>query len=150
MPDRKRLKCRLYIGDIDCRETIIKIIEESIEWLKKIRNVDSPTIHRKNGTMEADALYITIYRRDARRNKGLLPSNENFIGFVDYNLSGETTLLNGGLPAKIWAQFHHEKIGKIAIAWMRRKVYDTTFSKSGSKRSLPLWQWKEIQKMLPR
>lgn len=87
LPDRKRLKCRLYIGDIDCRETIIKIIEESIEWLKKIRNVDSPTIHRKNGTMEADALYITIYRRDARRNKGLLPSNENFIGFVDYNLN---------------------------------------------------------------
>lgn len=146
LPDRKRLKCRLYIGDIDCRETIIKIIEESIEWLKKIRNVDSPTIHRKNGTMEADALYITIYRRDARRNKGLLPSNENFIGFVDYNLSGETTLLNGGLPAKIWAQFHHEKIGKIAIAWREGKYMTRHSQKVGANDPCPCGSGKKFKK----
>ena len=146
LPDRKRLKCRLYIGDIDCRETIIKIIEESIEWLKKIRNVDSPTIHRKNGTMEADALYITIYRRDARRNKGLLPANENFIGFVDYNLSGETTLLNGGLPAKIWAQFHHEKIGKIAIAWREGKYMTRHSRKVGANAPCPCGSGKKFKK----
>ena len=146
LSDRKRLKCRVYIGDIDCRETIIKIIEESIEWLKKIRNVDSPTIHRKNGTMEADALYITIYRRDARRNKGLLPGNENFIGFVDYNLSGETTLLNGGLPAKIWTQFHHEKIGKIAIAWREGKYMTRHSRKVGANAPCPCGSGKKFKK----
>ena len=136
----------MYIGDIDCRETIIKIIEESIEWLKKIRNVDSPTIHRKNGTMEADALYITIYRRDARRNKGLLPGNENFIGFVDYNLSGETTILNGGLPAKIWAQIHHEKYGKIAIAWREGKYMTRHSQKVGANAPCPCGSGKKFKK----
>ncbi len=96
--------------------------------------------------MEADALYITIYRRDARRNKGLLPGNENFIGFVDYNLSGETTLLNGGLPAEIWAQFHHEKIGKIAIAWREGKYMTRHSQKVGANAPCPCGSGKKFKK----
>ncbi|MBR1391211.1 MAG: hypothetical protein IJ567_07200 [Lachnospiraceae bacterium] len=95
----------------------MKIIQDSISWLKTIRNVDSTTLHHKNGNMEADSLYINVYRRDTRRNKELFPNNENFVCFVDYNVSGETTLNHGGLPAQIWRQFHHEKIGKVSIAW---------------------------------
>ena len=131
VPDRKRLKCRLYIGDVDERERIVEIIRKSIDWLKTIKNVDSPTIHHKNGDMEADALYITVYRYDARKNKGLYPNNSNFVCFADYNLSGATTLLNGGLPANIWSQFHHEKIGNIDIAWREGKYMTRRSKKVG-------------------
>lgn len=146
LSDRKRLRCKLYIGDIDRRETIIDIIKESIEWLKKIRNVDSPTIHRKNGAMEADALYITMYRRDARMDKGLFPNNSNFVAFVDYNLTGETTLQNGGLPHSIWVQFHHEKIGKIAIAWREGKYMTRHTQKIGLNAPCPCGSGKKFKK----
>lgn len=137
LDDRKRLKCRLYIGDTTEKAEILEIIRKSIEWLKTVKNVDSPTIHRKNGTMEADALYINVYRYDARKNKELLPSNENFVCFVDYNASGKTTLVNGGLPRKIWSQFHHEKVGQIDIAWREGKYTIRSVRKIGANELCP-------------
>lgn len=137
LDDRKRLKCRLYIGDTTGKAEILEIIRKSIEWLKTVKNVDSPTIHRKNGRMEADALYINVYRYDARKNKELLPSNENFVCFVDYNASGKTTLVNGGLPRKIWSQFHHEKVGQIDIAWREGKYTNRSVRKIGANELCP-------------
>lgn len=121
LPDQKRLRCNLFIGEADEKEEIIKKIWEGIDWLKGFRNVDSPTLHHKNGDMEADALYINVFRCDARKNKDLFPNNKNFVCFVDYNASGNTTLKCGGLPLKIWQKFYHEKIGKLDIAWRESK-----------------------------
>ena len=137
LEDRKRLKCRLYIGDTTEKAKILEIIRKSIEWLKTVKNVDSQTIHRKNGTMEADALYINVYRYDARKNKELLPSNDNFVCFVDYNASGKTSLVNGGLPRKIWSQFHHEKGGQIEIAWREGKYIIRSVRKIGANELCP-------------
>nr|WP_243277875.1 SEC-C metal-binding domain-containing protein [Clostridium yunnanense] len=67
--------------------------------------------------MDADALYINVYRNDTRANKELLPNNKNFVCFIDYNISGETTLEHGGLPVIIWNKLYHEKLEKIQIAW---------------------------------
>lgn len=146
VPDRKRLKCRLYIGDIDEREKIIRILRNSIDWLKALKNVDSPTIHHKNGDMEADALYITVYRYDARKNKELYPNNSNFVCFADYNQNGSTTLLNGGLPANIWSQFHHEKIGNINIAWREGKYLTRHVQKIGANSLCPCGSGKKFKK----
>ena len=114
--DRKRLRCKLFIGNISDRETILKIINKSIDWVKSLKNVDSPTIHHKCGIMEADSVYMNVYRQDTRRNRELMPNNENFVCFVDYNNTGETTLQHGGIFQEIWEQFNHEKIGKLRIA----------------------------------
>lgn len=103
IPERKRLKAHLFIGDIMDKKKILEIIQKSINWLKTVRNVPSSTLPHKYGSMDADALYINVYRNDARKNKELFPSNENFVCFVDYNIDGETTLVEGGLPASIWA-----------------------------------------------
>jgi len=70
----------------------------------------------------SDALYINVYRYDTRQSKELMPNNDNFVCFVDWNLSGNTTLKNGGLPQVIWQQLSHEQIGKMSIAW-REKHY---------------------------
>lgn len=121
LSDRKRLKCNLFIGNIDKKEEIVEIIKESIEWLKNLKNVGSSTLYQKHGDVEADSLYINIYHYDARKNKELFPNNENFVCFVDYNIDGNTTLKCGGLLSTIWNQFYHEKIGKINIAWRESK-----------------------------
>lgn len=146
LPDRKRLRCRLYVGDTSSKENIVAIIQESIDWLKTVKNVDSPTMHHKNGEMEADALYINVYRHDARHDKGLYPNNDNFVCFVDYNLTGKTTLVNGGLPPKIWAQFHHEKIGKMDIAWREGKYVIRHVSKIGVNSPCPCGSGKKFKK----
>lgn len=146
LPDRKRLRCRVYIGDNENKESIVKIIQESIEWLKKLKNVDSPTIHRKNGTMEADALYINVYRYDARRDKQLTPNNKNFVCFADYNSTGETTLAYGGLPQQIWSQLHHERIGKIQIAWREGKYLMRQAAKIGANAMCPCGSGKKFKK----
>lgn len=146
LPDRKRLKCHLFIGDIDDKEEIVAIIKKSIQWLKTVRNVDSPTLHHKNGNIESDALYINVYRQDARRNKELFPSNENFVCFADYNSDGNTTLKCGGLPQKIWQQLYHEKIGQIDIAWREGKYTIRKTKKIDVNASCPCGSGKKFKK----
>ena len=145
-PDRKRLRCKVYIGGIDSKELILRIINECIDWVKNLKNVDSPTMHQKSGEMEADAIYMNVYRNDSRKNKDLMPSNDNFVCFVDYNLSGETTLLNGGLPIGVWNQFHHETIGKIKIAWREGKYLTVHKKKIGVNDPCPCGSGKKFKK----
>lgn len=117
LEDRKRLKAHLFIGNVEDKQEIINIINNAIEWLKGIKNPPSATMKQKHGLMEADSLYINVYKKDYRGNKELIPNNENFVCFVDYNSTGRTTLKNGGLLESIWKKLYHEKIGNIEIAW---------------------------------
>lgn len=146
LPEQKRLRCNLFIGEVDKKEEIIKIIYEGVEWLKGLRNVDSPTLHHKNGAMEADSLYVNVYRYDARKNKELFPNNENFVCFVDYNASGHTTLKCGGLPPKIWQKFYHEKIGKIDVAWRESKYAIRRVKKISANDPCPCGSGKKFKK----
>jgi len=123
LEDRKRLKAHLYIGEVPTRDEILEIISEAIDWLKNVKNPPSPVKYHKYGSVEADALYINVYRRDLRKSKELLPSNDNFVCFVDYNLSGETTLQRGGLPESVWNRFHHEVVGNLTIAWREGRYF---------------------------
>ena len=79
-------------------------------------------------------------------DKGLFPNNSNFVAFVDYNLIGETTLQNGGLPHSIWVQFHHERIGKIAIAWREGKYMTRHTQKIGLNAPCPCGSGKKFKK----
>ncbi|MGO5066606.1 MULTISPECIES: YecA family protein [unclassified Clostridium] len=126
--DRKRLKAHLFIGDIENKQEILEVITSAIDWLKGIKNPPSPTMQQKHGLMEADALYINVYKKDYRTNKELFPNNENFICFVDYNSEGKTTLKNGGLPESVWNKLCHEIIGNLEIAW-RESCYFIRHSK---------------------
>jgi hypothetical protein len=119
--DRKRLRAHLYIGDMTSKNEIIDAINQAIEWLKTLKNAPSPTLPHKYGTMEADSVYINVYRADSRGNKGMYPTNDNLVCFVDYNVDGVTTLRHGGIFENLWRQFYHEKIGNIQIAWREAK-----------------------------
>lgn len=121
LPDRKRLKANLFIGNISDKQEILQIINEAIQWLKTVKNPPSPTIYQKHGTMEADSLYINVYREDSRKNKELFPKNDNLVCMIDYNIDGITYLKNGGIFENIWKQFYHETIGNIQISWRESK-----------------------------
>lgn len=143
--DRKRLRAHLFIGDISDKEKILEIIQKSINWLKTIKNVPSPTLPYKYGSIDADTLYINVYRNDNRKNKELLPNNKNFVCFVDYNIDGETTLVKGGLPTSIWTKFYHEKIKNIQIAWRENKYCIRKVKKIGRNDPCPCGSGKKYK-----
>lgn len=122
--DRKRIKANLYIGETSDRESILEFIYQSVEWLSNLKNPPSPKNEQKHGDMPADSVYLNVYISDGRKSKELFPSNDNFVCFVDYNLDGNTTLKNGGLPKAIWNSFYHENINNFNIAW-RNEMYFT-------------------------
>lgn len=134
---RKRIKARLYIGEISEKHEIIAIINQAIEWLKTIKNPPSPVIYHKYGDMPADSIYINVYRYDGRNSKELYVSNENFVCFVDYNVDGITSLKDGGLPRALWNSFHHEKVENANIAWRQGKYLTRIVAKTGRNDSCP-------------
>lgn len=146
LEDRKRLKCHLFIGDTQDKQEILKIIKDAIGWLNTLKNMDSPTIHRKNGSMEADALYINVYKHDIRHSKALHPANENFVCFVDYNKSGTTTLVHGGIFQKSWNQLYHEKTGLLSIAWREKKYAIRRIVKISANAPCPCGSGKKFKK----
>ena len=85
--DRKRLRANVFIKNNSSRIEILKAINEAINWLKYVKNPPCAQFPHKYGDMEADSIYINVYRKDTRGNKELLPSNDNFICFVDYMLT---------------------------------------------------------------
>lgn len=146
LEDRKRLKAHLFIGDISEKQEIIKVINQAIEWLRTLKNPPSAVMKVKHGDVEADALYINVYRYDTRKSKELLPGNENFVCFVDWNSSGITTLKDGGLPQIIWQHFSHEQIGKINIAWREKQYSIRKIQKPGRNDLCPCGSGKKFKK----
>lgn len=144
--EQKRLKAALFIGDIEDREKILAIINEAIQWMRVLKNPPSPQISKKHGSMPADSVYLYVYRNDARKNKELNIRNENFVCFVDYNISGTTTLQNGGLLKAIWDSFHHEKVDNMFIAWREAKYGTHHVSKIGRNASCPCGSGKKYKK----
>ncbi|WP_349674860.1 SEC-C domain-containing protein [Lacrimispora sp.] len=134
---RKRLRARLYIGEKTEKQEILAIINQAIEWLKKVKNPPSPTMFHKYGDIPADSIYINVYINDERKNKGLYSSNENFVCFVDYNVDGITSLKDGGLPPVVWNSFYHEKVENINIAWRQGKYVIRQVIKTGRNAPCP-------------
>jgi len=121
--DQKRLRVHLYIGDESSKQEIIEIIRSAITWLKTVENVPSPTMYHKSGEMEADSLYIKVFRKDMRNKKEIYTNNENFVCLVDYNKSGISTLKHGGIFESIWNKLFHEKVDNMTISWREAKYY---------------------------
>ena len=146
MADRKRLRANVFIGDVRDKSEILQSIEEAINWLKTLKNAPSTTTVRKYGAMEADALYINIYKKDLRHDKSITHGNSNFICFVDYNLTGETTLEHGGILQSEWNKLHHEKVGNCNIAWREGKYSCRTVRKIGPNELCPCGSGKKFKK----
>lgn len=124
--DQKRLRAHLYIDNISSKQEIVEIIKSAITWLKTVENVPSPTMYHKSGDMEADSLYIKVFRKDMRNKKEIYTNNENFVCLVDYNKNGISTLKHGGIFESIWNKLYHEKIDNMTISWREGKYFTRT------------------------
>src|SRR5699024_10721106 len=144
--DRKRLKANIYIGDIDRREEILEVIRDGINWIKNLKNVPSPTFHVKNGEMEADSIYLNVYRKDTRKNKATIPSNDNFVCKIEYNIDGKTTLKHGGVERNIWNQLSREKVDNMIIGWGNSKYRKIITHKIGRNEACPCGSGKKYKK----
>lgn len=145
--DRKRLRANLFLGDVTTKDQILDIINDGIEQLKYVKNPPSATFPHKYGSMEADSLYVNVYRYDTRKNKELFPGNQNFICRVDYNINGITTLKNGGIGERIWNQLYHETLGNLQIAWREGKYAPKAISsKVGRNELCPCGSGKKYKK----
>lgn len=144
-PDRKRLKANMFIYDADNRELILALIDDAVAWMKTVKNPASPQYPQKHGLMPADSIYLNVYREDTRKSKNLLPQNDNFVCFVDFNESGITTLQHGGLPQVIWNQYHHETLGKTYIAWRSSAYYNRHSMKIGRNDPCPCGSGKKYK-----
>lgn len=120
--DRKRLRADLFLGNATEKNVIVGFIDEAIKWISNLKNVPLLATKTKHGDMEADSVYLNVYRYDTRMDKSLLPQNDNFICFVDYNRDGVSSLKSGSVTQKIWNQFYHEKIGLIQVAWREQHM----------------------------
>lgn len=146
LEERKRLRAHLFIGDVEDKQEIVNIITSAIDWLKGVKNPPSAMMKQKHGLMEADSLYINVYKKDYRRNKELIPNNENFVCFVDYNSVGRTTLKNGGLPESIWNKLYHETIGNLEIAWREGRYFTRHTIKINRNEPCPCGSGKKYKK----
>src|SRR5699024_1936546 len=117
--------------DIDTREEILEDIRDGINWIKNLKNVPSPTFHVKNGEMEADSIYLNVYRKDTRKNKATIPSNDNFVCKIDYNIDGKTKLKHGGDGGNTRNQLSREAVDNMIIAWGNSKYRKITTHKVG-------------------
>jgi hypothetical protein len=144
--NRKRLKAHLYIEDIDSRDTIIKVITESINWIKKLKNMPSPTLPIKHGEVEADSVYLNVYRKDTRHDKNIIPNNTNFVCMVDYNIDKKTTLKNGGIPESVWRNLNTETVGNMMISWRSSKYLQLKRVNIGRNSTCPCGSGKKYKK----
>lgn len=82
--DRKRLKANVFIGEEQERDAIIKVIREAVTWMKDLYNPPNPLMRVAHGEMEADCVYLNVYRDLRSRDRALLARNENFVCMVEY------------------------------------------------------------------
>lgn len=82
--DRKRLKANVFIGSEQERDAIIEAVQEAVAWMKCLYNPPNPLMPVVHGEMEADCVYLNVYRDLRSRDRALLERNENFVCMVEY------------------------------------------------------------------
>jgi len=84
-PDRKRLKAKAYIGkDALDRDSIIALVMHAIEQIRPLYNPPCPTMEIKHGFMDADCIYLDVYKSISNRDMSLMQNNDNFVCEVEY------------------------------------------------------------------
>lgn len=118
LPNLKRLKGCLYLGNIQEKRKIVRVVNDAIRKMKVLYNPPQLAVRVKHGEMHADAVYLNVYFRHNRaKDRELLPSNKNFVLTVQYNSPGTSPLRNGGLPEWLWESLNKEQVGNILYAW---------------------------------
>ena len=96
--------------------------------------------------MEADALYINVYKHDIDTLRLSILTNETLFALSIIINSGTTTLVHGGIFQRSWNQLYHEKTGLLSIAWREKKICNTKNCKNSANAPCPCGSGKKFKK----
>lgn len=96
LPDKKRLRAVIYVKKVLNRKHIEKVIHEAIDKLRRLENYGFTNHKVKHGDMEADILWLVVYKKEVRKPKqrALIASNRNFLVQVQYDKSKQFKIKN--------------------------------------------------------
>ncbi|WP_088810900.1 MULTISPECIES: hypothetical protein [Listeria] len=94
--DTKRFKAVVYLKRAKRLNHVKSAVAEIINQLKVLENYGFSSNKVKHGTMEADILYMVLYKKELRRGKdrALFPDNNNFIAQVQYDVEMKFSIRN--------------------------------------------------------
>lgn len=117
--NKKSVCAAVYVGDEKDKSTLIRIIDESVEWLRKLTNLPSPVFDLKHGNMQADCVYFNVYRHDLRTKREVFETNDNFVCMVEYCSCKKFELPELDRWRK-WLYPNKETHGKTRIYWREK------------------------------
>ncbi|MEY8560187.1 hypothetical protein AALF85_05760 [Jeotgalicoccus halotolerans] len=89
LDDKKRFKCVVYLKRATRPSHVKKAVGEVIGRVKILENHGFSSHKVKHGKMEADIIYLVLYKNEVRRGKdrALYPNNNNFIAQIQYDIN---------------------------------------------------------------
>lgn len=96
LPDKKRFRAVIYVKKVLNRKHIEKVTHEAIAKLRQLENYGFTNHKVKHGDMEADILWLVVYKKEVRKPKqrALIASNRNFLVQVQYDKSKQFEIKN--------------------------------------------------------
>ncbi|MCB6202956.1 hypothetical protein [Extibacter muris] len=85
---QKRFKAVAYLKRAKRKNHVKDTVNEIVDKLRKLENYGFSSHKVKHGKMEADIIYLVLYKKEVRRGKdrALFPSNSNFIAQIQYDV----------------------------------------------------------------
>lgn len=86
--EKKRFKAVVYLKRAKRPNHVKSAVKAIVKQLKILENHGFSSNKVKHGTMDADILYLVLYKQELRRGKdrSLFPENNNFIAQVQYDV----------------------------------------------------------------
>lgn len=94
--DKKRFKAVVYLKRAKRPNHVKSAVKEIVIQLKGLENYGFSSTKVKHGTMDADILYMVLYKKELRRGKDrtVSPNNNNFIAQVQYDVEMKFPIRN--------------------------------------------------------
>ncbi|MGX4686907.1 hypothetical protein JNUCC83_08395 [Vagococcus sp. JNUCC 83] len=112
---KKRFKAVGYLKRAKRKKHVEKATKSIIEKIKKYENYGFSSHKVKHGKMDADIIYLVLYKKEVRRgeDRSLFPNNENFIVQIQYDVDNEFPIHNNFM----YKQFKNRREKNIDYNW---------------------------------
>lgn len=96
LPEMKRFRAVIYVKKVLNKMHVEKIVFDAVKKLRQIKNYGFTNHEVKHGDMEADILYLVIYKKEERstESRTLIPSNKNFLVQIQYDKNKQFPINN--------------------------------------------------------
>ncbi|WP_025783341.1 hypothetical protein [Sporosarcina sp. D27] len=97
LEDKKRFKAVAYLKRATRPRHVREVVEEIINHIKSLENYGFSSHKVKRGKMEADIIYLVLYKKEVRRgnDRSLFPGNNNFVAQIQYDIDMKFPIRNG-------------------------------------------------------